>query len=616
MFFNIFILAAIGGIAYFHYAQGFFSAFFSTIIAILAAAVAVSYHEPLAMALLGGKMADYANSITLVAIFAGVYIILRVLIDKAVPGNIRLPVAVDRVGGAALGVVAGLFAGGIFALAGAAMPFGPGVYPRYALEDRPEVTLPIIPGQRTASNADINEQLTENTFTEDNHKNLWIPADDFVLAVVSAMSDGGSMAGSVPLKSVHPNYADELFAQRLGIQVGAMHTAMNMAGRSAQVSVPEPGVFKIDVDLAKGKLPVQDAEFDTLHQRAITDVKPPLDNPSANFPLVVRVKFEQNAADSDRLVRLAPASVRLCAGEKNYYPVGTWESGKLFANKVDDFLILNLQKEDRAADFVFLVDPSDVVEGDAKAKTQKVKDGVFVEVKRLARVDLAGREVPTGVPASKDVQVERKVGIGKKKGDTGSGASEGSAEQPSGGPPAPFNFVKAEPNKMLFTGINTPGADKDMKNQTIKSGTFSMQSRQFTQLDINTTETIAMLARGDNVVQELFEPAGKKLVQVQGTPPAEGGDPWAWGALRNYQLVDAANKTYPPAGAWAKVRKDQQDRMIAKYNALGTPQDVTGGADDGRPTDVWIGFLVPSGTHLKQLKVNGKAVADLDQQVP
>src|SRR6185295_15495604 len=152
-----------------------------------------SYHETLAMALLGGKMADYANSVTLVAIFAGVYIILRVLVDKAVPGNIRLPVAVDRVGGGAMGVVAGLFAGGIFALAGAALPFGPGVYPRYALEDRPEVTLPVIPGQRnTATNADINEQLTENTFTAEAHKKLWIPADDFVLAVVSAMSEAGS----------------------------------------------------------------------------------------------------------------------------------------------------------------------------------------------------------------------------------------------------------------------------------------------------------------------------------------------------------------------------------------------------------------------------------------
>src|SRR3954454_13468170 len=119
MIFNVLIIAAVGGIAYFHYAQGFFSATFSAICAIIAAVLAVSYHEALVVGLLGGKMADYANSVCLVGIFGIVYILLRVLMDKAVPGNIRLPVIVDRVGGALMGVIAAIFTGGVFALAGA-----------------------------------------------------------------------------------------------------------------------------------------------------------------------------------------------------------------------------------------------------------------------------------------------------------------------------------------------------------------------------------------------------------------------------------------------------------------------------------------------------------------
>src|SRR6266498_5672917 len=103
MIFNVIILAAIGGIAYYPYAQGFFSAFFSAIIAVIAAVMAVSYHEPVVINLLAGKMGDYANSMVLIAIFAGVYMLLRVLMDKAVPGNIRLPVIVDRVGGGVMG---------------------------------------------------------------------------------------------------------------------------------------------------------------------------------------------------------------------------------------------------------------------------------------------------------------------------------------------------------------------------------------------------------------------------------------------------------------------------------------------------------------------------------
>src|SRR5439155_3910136 len=258
MIFNILILAAIGGIAYFHYAQGFFSATMSAVIAILAAIMAVSYHEPVVSGLLGGKMGDYANSMVLVAMFAIVYVGLRVLMDKAVPGNIRLPVVVDRVGGAAMGVIAGIFTAGVFALAGAALPFGPGVYARYPLEDRPEVNLPVMPGVNTQSTADVNEQLTKDTFDPDEHKGLWIPADDLLLKTVQAMSNGGSLAGDRTLASIHPNYADELFAQRLGVQVGASHTALNLPGRTPQVDVPEPGVFRIDQDLSKS---AQDAEL-------------------------------------------------------------------------------------------------------------------------------------------------------------------------------------------------------------------------------------------------------------------------------------------------------------------------------------------------------------------
>src|SRR5262249_2658325 len=152
------------------------------------------------------------------------------------------------------------------------------------------------------------------------------------------------------LYSIHPEYADELFAQRLGIQVGTMHTAMNLSGRTPQVTVPEPGVFRVDTDFNKDKA-VIDGEIANMHQRAITSVTPA--DPADKLQLVVRVRFERNAADSDQHVRLSPASVRLCASSRNYFPVGTLENGRLLlANKVDDFLIINIQPGDRAADFV------------------------------------------------------------------------------------------------------------------------------------------------------------------------------------------------------------------------------------------------------------------------
>src|SRR6185312_3877618 len=109
--------------------------------------------------------------------------------------------------------------------------------------------------------------------------------------------------------------------------------------------------------------------------------------------------------------------VRLVAGGTNYWPIGTLEAGRtLYLNKVDDYLYIDVKTEDHGADFVFDIDdPSKVISGGAKDTTSKIKDGVFIEVKRLARIDLSGRDVITGVTPGKQVQVERKVDVGPKK---------------------------------------------------------------------------------------------------------------------------------------------------------------------------------------------------------
>src|SRR6266542_1268208 len=117
MILGLIVILLIAGITYWHYAQGFFSATFSAVSAVLAAVLAVSYHEVLVISLLRGAVADYAHGMMLVALFALIYIILRTAFDNLVHGNLRLPVIVDRIGGAAMGLIAGFFAGGMFALA-------------------------------------------------------------------------------------------------------------------------------------------------------------------------------------------------------------------------------------------------------------------------------------------------------------------------------------------------------------------------------------------------------------------------------------------------------------------------------------------------------------------
>src|SRR4051794_26490832 len=148
MIFAIIIIVLVGFVAFFHYTQGFWSATLSAMITIFAAALAVGYHESVVDTLLKGKMSDQANAIALVGIFALTYLILRVIADKAIPGNLRLPVILDKVGAGIMGFIAAIFAVGIVAVAAQTLPFGPGVagYVRYPMHEDREVAISI-PGK-------------------------------------------------------------------------------------------------------------------------------------------------------------------------------------------------------------------------------------------------------------------------------------------------------------------------------------------------------------------------------------------------------------------------------------------------------------------------------------
>jgi hypothetical protein len=481
MILSIIIIAVVGGIAYFHYAQGLFGATISTTIAIIAACLAVGYHENLVNALLGGAVGDYATAGALVAIFALVYIILRVIADKALPGNVRLPLMVDRIGGAVMGLIAGLFTAGIVALTAQALPFGPtvGGYARYTLESSRDVTVTPT-GQSRAQDMTVLEQLDEDTFVPEKQKKLIIPVDDMVLSFVQKMSDGGSLAGARSLQSIHPSYPDELFAQRLGVQVGAKRTAFNGKGKG-QVSVPDDGVFVVTQDLTKNQV---DAELNDLHGREVNWKKSGKD-----VQLVVRVMFTKDAADADGNVRVSPASVRLVAGGNNVFPVGTLENGVLYSNKVDDFLFINVKGADSGADFVFFVNPDDVLDNAgaassakdaakdasaaAAAATAKVKDGVFVEVKRLALVDLSGKAVGTSIPKAENVQVERKPKLLEQKKNKAAAAAAAAAAQPAqpnpdtGAPAAAAPAAPAEKKNPMAT-IKEGAKDRNEKIENPK----------------------------------------------------------------------------------------------------------------------------------------------------
>jgi hypothetical protein len=335
-------------------------------------------------ALLQGRFSDYAHGLCMMAIFAGVYVLLRVALDKLIPGNVQVPVLMDKIGAGVLGFIAGIFTAGTIGIAAQTMPFGPsiGMHERFSVADR-EVRIPDPRGQRQTLDAEVWDELTENTFEKAGPNRIILPVDDIVLNFTSHLSTA-SMSGKRPLRAIHPDYLQELFGQRIAVQPGARLTAYNGAGQQ-----------QVKFDGAYYMTQARQVDAEILDLRSGFEVAPEIRAAPDEMLLVVRATFDNNAADErDKLVRIGPSAVRLVAAGKNYYPIGTYESGRIWANRIDDKLFLATGDSDKSADFVFLVKTDDVVRGQGDRSDVPVFiEGTFLEVKRLARFDLGGKTI-------------------------------------------------------------------------------------------------------------------------------------------------------------------------------------------------------------------------------
>jgi hypothetical protein len=161
MVFSLFMILLVFVVVYVHYLQGFFSGTLSAIVAVVAGAVAIGYHEVLIASLLGGRYADQASALATCILFASVYIVLRLIIDTFVYGNVRLPPIVDKIGGAVTGLVAGLIAVGVVTFAAQTLPFGPSIggYSRLPISEDRTVTVPPAAGRSVFRDAQVFGEL-------------------------------------------------------------------------------------------------------------------------------------------------------------------------------------------------------------------------------------------------------------------------------------------------------------------------------------------------------------------------------------------------------------------------------------------------------------------------
>src|ERR1700722_3766228 len=262
MILNLIIFVLFGAVAYFHFTQGLFSAALSAIACVFAAVLAVAYHETLASYMLA-KVPDQADAIALVGIFVVSYIVLRILFDKLVPGNLRFPVLVDKIGSAVAGIFAALFSTGVLALAAQTMPFGTtvGGFSRQDLGiDRDVAVGGDEAGQGRGVDAVVTDEVLGDRLGDPAHAvNLWLNQDRMVVDLTRQLSDAGSVFdNSHPLESVHPAYLTELYGQRLGVPIGSKHVLAAGVGVSGAFTIAKPIVLDAEIKTVRGDQPPPD----------------------------------------------------------------------------------------------------------------------------------------------------------------------------------------------------------------------------------------------------------------------------------------------------------------------------------------------------------------------
>lgn len=124
---GIIVIAFILAMVVYWATQGLFSALLHLGLVITAGALAFAIWQPLTVGLLLGHITAYAWGVGLLAPFALLLIVLRVIADKLIAGNVQLPNLVNSLGGGVLGGFSGFLTAGIVLIGFGFLPLSPSI---------------------------------------------------------------------------------------------------------------------------------------------------------------------------------------------------------------------------------------------------------------------------------------------------------------------------------------------------------------------------------------------------------------------------------------------------------------------------------------------------------
>ncbi len=269
MIMNIVIVVFLLLMAYWWAMQGLLSASLHALAAVLAGAFAFALWEPLTLGLLIKRMPEFAWGVGLVGPFVLLLILIRVVLDKLVPRDVKFHDLMNKIGGALFGALAGVLAAGVVLIGVGFMPWPMDLGGYQPLSYTP-------PG----------------VVTREGGSTLWVPVDRITQGFYNRLSNGAFYNGT-PLGLYVPDVVDQSALYRVRRDEDASLAAV-------------PKSVKVDTVY-------------TIKPRVLSEAHPSVEPVASKVRgdlVVVDTAFELNrdfhgTYDSDSTLRLSPTHVRL-----------------------------------------------------------------------------------------------------------------------------------------------------------------------------------------------------------------------------------------------------------------------------------------------------------------
>ncbi len=605
MWFSLFVTVLILTITFYQGLQGLFSALINCVLAILSAVLAFGYFEDVYFAFLADSQPDNGRAIALMGIFIGSLLVLRIVFDLAVTGNMHFPIQVDRIAGGILGLITALVIVGVLAIGFQLLDFDSSFlgFARYQLVDASSGA-PVDfgkPDEKTGIPPDNIATIDWSNVRQERH-NLWFHPDGFTVALVSHLSDN-AFSGRNRFRTAYPDFLGSIHRAKTGIYQGEKNAvppeSMSVSGYSYLKKSPAFKGRKITTSASQAKT------------KSVTLV--PSHRPGQGSQLmVVRIILKSEAADASNVVHFTTEQIRLVARERaggrsqEYFPVGMSlpkpEPGVLYYEVAQGEGFARELKESMVEiDFVFEVPENDEFEP------------LFLEYKQNARVNLdKGLKRDQLRPRTGGAAASPAAGSG------GTGADAGSTQAPPTADGSAGRTMPIKPSAMSQFSNRLPFFRPLTNYQAISApqikGNALAGGRIFAHLD----DRWQPLPGNQAAIQSFDVPAGMHLLQLNVNRVRAGSllgqvMNFARSGVRSFSAVDAGRAQYPAIGAYAMAMEGGRPSFELIY--LNEIERIGGrlpkleriNEDNLQNDDVYCFlFLVPSGTKITGMNVGNK----------